>query len=184
MFQVFNKLFYGKNRTPIHASVLNVLLLKINIFQEWLPCGLVCLVFSQGWGLKEAEKTTPRIHKKIAHFFPGSWFHLSGEEALSLLSAGSKSATLSPPLRQKESGKKSLIAIMRSQEGYWIVLSRRQIWRHSKRKRISCLYHRKAVPAFTINSRFDTVIIFDYEHVEYMTRHLPCSRLEHMRRQQ
>lgn len=69
VFQVFNKLFYGKKRTPIHASVLNVLLLKINIFQEWLPCGLVCLVFSQGWGLKEAEKTTPRIHKKIAHFF-------------------------------------------------------------------------------------------------------------------
>lgn len=65
-------------------------------------------MFSQGWGLKEAEKTTPRIHKKIAHFFPGSWFHLSGEEALSLLSAGSKSATLSPPLRQKESGKKIL----------------------------------------------------------------------------
>lgn len=103
---------------------------------------------------------------------------------LSLLSAGSKSAPLSPPLIQKESGKKSLIAIMRSQEGYWIVLSWRQIWRHSKEERISCLYHRKAVPAFTINSRFDTVIIFDYEHVEYMTRRLPCSRLEHMRRQQ
>lgn len=62
------KLFYGKKRTSIHASVLNALLLKINIFQERLPCGLVCLVFSKGWGLKEGWENYSSYSKEDCSF--------------------------------------------------------------------------------------------------------------------
>lgn len=132
---------------------------------------------------QKAEKTTPRIQKKIVHFFSRIMVSFIRRGSKSFISGQQKRHSL--PFPHTKRARKKILNSDNAFTGRLLNSSfpGGRFDGTLKRKRISCLYHRKAVPAFTINSRFETVIMFDYEHVEYMTRHLPCSRLEHMRRQ-